>query len=110
VGGRYACLESCPEQWRTRRAVKVKVVMGFEMQGNDVDLGHPTYARKASKKLFDIGVSWTKEMQGLLDQDKIQTQPVHEVKGGFEGILEALEMLRRGDPKGKKLVVNIADT
>ena len=109
MGGRHACFENCPEQWRTRRAVEVKVVMGFEMQGNEVDLSHPTYARKASKELFDIGVSWTKEMQGLLDQDKIQTQPVHEVKGGFEGILEALEMLCRGDSKGKNLVVNIAD-
>ena len=47
AGGRYACLEDCPESWRTRRAVKVKVVMCFEMQGNDVDLGHPVYARKA---------------------------------------------------------------
>ena len=40
AGGRYACLEDCPDSWRTRRAVKVKVVMGFEMQGHDVDLGH----------------------------------------------------------------------
>ena len=47
AGGRYVCLEDCPESWRTRRAVKVKVVMGFEMQGNDVDLGHPVYAPKA---------------------------------------------------------------
>ena len=31
VGGRYACLEDCPESWRTRRAVIVKAVMGFEM-------------------------------------------------------------------------------
>lgn len=109
TGGRYACLEDCPEEWRTRKAVKVKVVMGFEMQGNDVSLGHPTYSRVANKELFEIGVEWTKEMQALLDDGRVRTQPIHEVGGGFQGIIEALEMLRKGDNKGKKLVVSIVD-
>ena len=73
AGGRYVCLEDCPESWRTRRVVKVKVVMGFEMQGNNVDLGHPVYARKASLELHAIGALWAKEMQILLDNGSITT-------------------------------------
>lgn len=109
TGGRYACLEDCPTEWRTRKAVKVKVVMGFEMLGYDVNLGHPVYTRKANSKLHKIGVTWTEEIQQLLDRGLITTQPIQEVKGGLRGIIEALEMLHRGDVKGKKLVVDISN-
>ena len=108
TGGRYACLEDCPEQWQTRRAVKVKVVMGFEGQGYDVDLGHPIYSRKANWDLHAIAATWTKEMQTLLDNKSIVTQPMRQVDGKFEGIIKALEMLHSGEVKGEKLVVRIS--
>lgn len=108
VGARYACLEDCPEAWRTRPSVKTKVVMGFELQGVDVDLGHPVYTRKANPKMHTIASEWTNEIQSMLDKGQIITQPVREVKGGFEGIIEALEMLRNGDVKGEKLAVQVA--
>lgn len=108
AGGRYACLEDCPESWRTRRAVKVKVVMGFEMQGNDVDLDHPVYSRKASPKLHAIGMHWAKEMQSLLDKGLITTQPIREVEGQFEGVIKALETLQSGKVRGEKLVVRVS--
>lgn len=106
-GGRYACLEDCAESWQTRRAVKVKAVMGFEMLGNDVDLGHPTYARKANPELFAIGASWAQEMQLLLDKGVMTTQPIREVEGQFEGVIKALEMLKSGEVRGEKLVIQI---
>ena len=108
AGGRYACLEECPESWRTRRAVKVKVVMGFEMQGNDVDLGHPVYTRKARPDLHAIGTLWAKEMQSLLDKGSITTQPIREVEGEFEGVIKALETLQSGGVRGEKLVVRLS--
>ncbi len=108
AGGRYACLEDCPELWRTRRAVKVKVVMGFEMQGNDVDLGHAVYARKANPELHAIGTLWAKEMQSLLNHGLITTQPIREVEGQFEGVIKALEMLQSGEVRGEKLVVRVS--
>jgi NADPH:quinone reductase-like Zn-dependent oxidoreductase len=107
VGGRYACLEACPEAWRPKRAVKVKVVMGFESRGVDVDIGHPVYARKANPKLFDMACRWTTEMQILLDKGQITTQAYQEVHGGFEGIIESMEMLHAGKVKGRKLVVRL---
>ncbi|KAK3357941.1 hypothetical protein B0T25DRAFT_540593 [Lasiosphaeria hispida] len=38
TGGRYACLEGCPGAWRTRRAVKAKEAMGFQVLGTDMEL------------------------------------------------------------------------
>ncbi|MCJ1323142.1 hypothetical protein MMC15_008495 [Xylographa vitiligo] len=110
VGGRYACLEDCPDSWRTRRSVKVKVVMGFESKGVDVDLGHPVYTRKKNPELHAIGSQWTKDIQSLLDQGLLTTQPVREVDGQFEGIIKALEMLQSGEVKGEKLAVKVSSS
>jgi NADPH:quinone reductase-like Zn-dependent oxidoreductase len=108
VGGRYACLEDCLEPWRTRRAIKVKVVMGFEGEGYDVDLGHPVYARKANPELHAIVSLWAREVQSLLDKGLLTTQPIREIDGQFEGIIKALEMLQSGEVKGEKLVVKVS--
>lgn len=107
VGARYACLEECPESWRTRRAVKVKAVMGFEALGYDVDLGHETYARKANWELHGIASQWAMDIQTLLDRGMITTQKIREVIGGFGDIIQAVEMLQRGEVKGEKLVVRL---
>lgn len=107
AGGRYACLEACPVSWRTRRAVRVKVVMGFEMQGHDVDLGNEEYRRAASPELFNIGCIWAIEMQKMLDAGRITTQPIDERRGGLESVILAIEALRNGEAKGKKLVVDL---
>lgn len=108
VGVRYVCLEDCPEHWRTRRAAKFKAVMGFEALGYDVDLGHPTYSRKANFKLHGVAEQWAREIQLLLDSEQLETQPIKEVNGGFEGIIRALEKLQNGEVKGEKLVVQVS--
>lgn len=108
TGGRYACLEEFHDSWHTRRAIRVKVVMGFELQGVDIDLGHDVYARKARPELHALGVVWTKEMQALLDAGAIMTQPIRELQGGFEGIIHGLQILRAGETHGQKLVVRIS--
>ena len=108
IGGRYACLEAFPDNWLTRHSITVKVVMGFEGQNLDVDLGHPVYSRKANPALHAVAAEWARELQPLLDGGQIKTQPLQEVEGGLEGVIEALEMLQSGDIKGKKLVVTIS--
>ncbi|XXH02068.1 hypothetical protein Hte_008433 [Hypoxylon texense] len=108
VGGRYACLEAIPEAWITRRAVTVKVVMGFEGQNYDVDLGHPIYSRKANPALHAVASRWAHELQPFVSSEKLLTQPIREIEGGFEGVITALEMLQSGEVKGEKLVVNIS--
>ncbi|PHH92957.1 hypothetical protein CDD83_3115 [Cordyceps sp. RAO-2017] len=103
VGGRYACLEAIPDAWVTRRAVKIKVVMGFEGQNFDVELGHPVYSRKANPALHAIVTGWAKELQSLLHKRQITTQPIQEVGGGFEGAIKALEMSHKAVLYGNRL-------
>ncbi|KAJ8064941.1 hypothetical protein OCU04_007245 [Sclerotinia nivalis] len=107
TGGRYACLEEFHISWQTRRAVKVKVVMGFELLGVGVDLGHTVYSRTANLGLRIWGRVWVEEMQALLDTERITTQPIWELENGFEGIVRGLHILQAGKAQGQKLVVRI---
>lgn len=108
IGARYACLEAVPDAWLTRRSVAVKVVMGFEGQNFDVDLGHPVYSRKANPTLHAVAAKWAAELQPLLNAGHIRTQPLQEIESRFEGVIRGLEILQDGHIKGKKLVVAIS--
>jgi NADPH:quinone reductase-like Zn-dependent oxidoreductase len=108
TGGRYACLEAIPDAWITRRAVKVSVVMGFEGQNYDVDLGPSVYSRKANPGLHAVAAKWAQELQPFLDNGSFKTQPIKEIPGGFEGVIAAMESLVKGEVRGEKLVVTIA--
>lgn len=109
AGGSYACLEERPRAWRTRRAVRVKEVMGYEILGLRVYLGPATtYTREPSQLSFGIGLKWAAEMQRLVDKGLVRPHPALEVGGRWDGIIKGLDMLVRGEVKGHKLVVRIS--
>ena len=111
AGGRYAGLEAFDEAWRTRRTVKVEVVLGYEMWGSRVFLGEgeTVYSRPASEEKLQDTIQWAGEMQLLLDKGLIQPHPPQEVSGKWEGITAGLNMLKNGAVRGHKLVVRIAE-
>ena len=45
----------------------------------------------------------------MLDRGLVRTQKLQEVDGGFAGIVHGLEMLAKGDVRGHKLVVSVAE-
>ncbi|KAF4614410.1 hypothetical protein G7Y89_g15327 [Cudoniella acicularis] len=92
----------------TRRAIRTKEVMGFEGFGHRVVLGENTYSRDANVELYNRGNEWANEMQTSLDQGSIKPHPVREVEGQWQGIIEGLGMLQRGEVRGQKLVIRVA--
>ena len=109
TGGRYACLEGVDESFKTRRAIRIKEVMGYEGLGVRIDLGPTSYSRDANRELFDVTTRVAGEMQALLDANLIKTHPIQQVPGQqWDGIVDGLAMLQRGEVRGQKLVVRIA--
>ena len=108
-GGRYASLEALETSWPgARKAVRTAVVMAYEIAGCAVDYGaESAYTRPASAESYALGVKAAGEMQPLLDGGRVVPHPVKELKGGWDGILKGLEMLRGGKVSGEKLVVRI---
>lgn len=108
-GGRYASLEVLDPSWPgARKAVTAGIVMAYEITGDAVDYGaESAYTRPASAESYALGVEAAREMQALIDGERVVPHPVRELKGGWHGILKGLEMLRGGKVSGEKLVVRI---
>ncbi|OAA69789.1 Alcohol dehydrogenase superfamily, zinc-type [Cordyceps fumosorosea ARSEF 2679] len=108
-GGRYACLEVPDASWPgARKAVRAGVVMAYECTGHAVDYGaESAYTRAASPEAYALAVEAVAELQPLIDDGRVVPHPVRELRGGWEGILKGLEMLRGGQVRGEKLVVRI---
>lgn len=65
------------------------------------------YRREADPGKSELIAQWREEVQSLLDRGKLRPHPPREVLGGWQGIIEGLDMLRNGEVHGQKLVVCI---
>ena len=108
AGARYAGLEHVPEDWKTRKALKVDMPMTYAIMGREVKLDGPYY-RNADMAKFDLGVRWSQDVQQLVDKGRLKCHPVREIPGKWSGIIKGLDMLRNSQVRGQKLVVRIAD-
>ncbi|PYI16874.1 alcohol dehydrogenase GroES-like domain-containing protein [Aspergillus violaceofuscus CBS 115571] len=107
AGGRYASLEFCPEEWRKRKVVQMEMVLGYEMFGREVMLDGVYHRHKDVRKL-ELSTGWCREVQVLVNQGLIRSHPVREVEGSWEGIVKGLQMMRKGEVRGEKLVVRLS--
>jgi NADPH:quinone reductase-like Zn-dependent oxidoreductase len=106
AGARYASLDHPLDEWKTRKAVKVDMPLAYVIQGREVKLDG-IYHREADPKMFDLGVRWNKELQLLLDNKQLRCHPIREIQGGWQGVVEGLEILKAGRVHGQKLVVRV---
>lgn len=110
AGGRYITLEPYPERVaQTRRRVKPGWILGPALLGEDVGWKEP-YTIKANPELRSFGKEWFQCAQGLLDRGELRPHPIQiGDKKGLEGVLEGIEILRRKNISGQKLVYSIGD-
>ncbi|KAI0434878.1 GroES-like protein [Xylaria sp. FL1042] len=105
TGGRYVSVEKVPEEiLQTRRAVRAKFILGYELFGRDVPLSRGNECVADPKKVV-LAIRHLRILQGLLDRGALKTHPVQELGGGLPGVLEGLRLLKSGSVSGKKLVV-----
>ncbi|KAJ5997820.1 Polyketide synthase enoylreductase [Penicillium canescens] len=104
TGGRYCALEQYQESLCARKTIKHELVMGGAISGRGVELPDP-YGIPPRPEIGVWAQSWYRTVQGLIDQGNIKPCPFETIPGGFEGILNGLDMLRNGKVSGKKLVV-----
>lgn len=108
AGGHYVSLESSLVLLRTRKAVHASFALGYEMFGKPVVLSGE-YERKTNPEARKTAVEWYKTMASLCEKGKIKSHPVKLLQGGWEGVLHGIDLLRRGQISGHKLVV-VVDT
>ncbi|KAF2182986.1 GroES-like protein [Zopfia rhizophila CBS 207.26] len=106
TGGHYACLEAFDPAWQTRKAAKVNFVMGYEIFGKGVAL-EGVYGREPDERKFERYSTFALEMQDLLHRGLVRSHPLRSVDGGWNAIAKGLDILKRGDVRGGKLVVKV---
>jgi NADPH:quinone reductase-like Zn-dependent oxidoreductase len=99
-GGKYTCLELCPENLRTRRAVTLRFPIAYEVFGKKIELVGG-YERPSNTEPRTLGVGWFKIYQELLNKRKLKPHPVKILAPGFQSILDGLEVLKSGSISGK---------
>ena len=109
AGGKHTGLEYVNEglALSMRRTVKSDWVIGLTLPGKGVALPGG-YGSEPDPECREFGRKWFEAMQRLLDNGKIRSHPPCIMPGRFQGILEGVEMMRRREVSGEKLVYFIA--
>lgn len=108
TGGGYCALEPYPEFLHTKpRTVKPDWVLGPSALGQEIRWA-PPFTRDINPELRAWGVDWYITVQKLLDEGRLRPHPVKVIKGGFEGVQEGLDLLRKKQVSGHKLVCSLA--
>ena len=103
VGGRYASLELVPDELLAkRRAVHARLVMAFEILGEEVRLPGG-YGKPADAANRELGVRCFAMYQRLLNEGKLVPHPTQRVEGGLEGIAGGLQLLKSGPESARHL-------
>ena len=83
--------------------------MGYEIFGKEIVLPGG-YARKADLGKSERAKEWCSEVEDLLEKGLIRNHPVELVEGVWNGILQGLGRLKRGEVRGVKLVTHVAES
>jgi NADPH:quinone reductase-like Zn-dependent oxidoreductase len=106
TGGKYTSLEPYPEFLHTRKNVTPGWVLGPSLLGKAIGWA-PPFQREGSADMREFAVKWFKTAQQLLDEGKLKMHPLRVMPGGFRGVLDGMELLRKKQISGEKLVYRV---
>lgn len=109
AGGRYVALEPFRDQVAKTRALTVKPtwVMVLDIFGDEVHL-EGEYHRDANAENREAGTELFAAVQKCMDSGLIQAHPVKAGKGGWQGVVQGVETIRKQPLSGQKLVYSVA--
>lgn len=106
VGGKYTALEPYPEFLHTRSNVKPDWVLGPTLLGKDIGWIAP-FGRPGDADVKKFAVKLFKTAQTLLDKGLLKAHPLQPMPGGLQGVLDGMDLLRKKQISGKKLVYRL---
>lgn len=107
AGGKYVALDPFSQEIAaTRRVVKANWVLGPTIFGDGCTWPAP-YTRAPDPELKKFGEELFRVAQKLIDNGDLLPHPLKVLDGGFEAILEGLEIVRLGRVSAEKVVVRI---
>ncbi|KAH6677228.1 hypothetical protein B0J14DRAFT_689460 [Halenospora varia] len=108
AGGRYTALDPFPEAQHTRRVIKPDWILGSVSKGHGSTWPAP-YGRGPEPEALDFAEELLKQAQKDLDSGEIRNHPARVRPGGLTGVLDGIEIIRRNEVSGFKLVYLVDD-
>lgn len=107
-GGRYVSLDPFnPRVQRSRADIKAFFCYALTIFGLPIDLDGE-FAREAKAEDRKLAEKFVKIAETLMTQGKLEAHPTTKGgEGGLSGIIDALDLLRKGKVSGKKIVFHV---
>lgn len=107
AGGRYVSLDPFSIRIeKTRKEIKASFCYALTIFGLPVELAGD-FARDAKPEDHKLALNWMKLAEALLGKGKIQAHPAVVKPGGLAGVIAGIDLLRKGDVSGQKLVYKV---
>lgn len=107
MGGFYTTTEPFPQQLLINKRIKHDWVLQPEVLGKPIGWPDPFGRPSISRDLKDWAIAWYKTIQEALDQGRLRTHPMQLRPDGMVGILRDMELLRKRQVSGAKLVYTL---
>ena len=108
AGGRYVTVEPFREAIASARPLTIEPswLLALTIFGRQVKLDGE-YGREANPEDRKFGAKLTADVQALLNQGKIDTHPVKVMTGGWDAVLDGVNVVRKQALSGQKLVYSV---
>ena len=107
AGGRYVSLDPYSDHAATRKVVKADWVLGPAIFGDGSTWPNP-YGRAADPELRQFCVDLWAISQKLVDEDKLQHDPLRVLNGGLHAVIDGMDLVKKGVVSGEKIVVRLS--
>ena len=97
-------LEPYPDTAATRKAVIPDWILVTWMRGLPISWPEPFGTEAAKPGYQAFGREVMPKLHRLFAEGKLSSHPIREEKDGFEGLLDGVDLLRKGKVRGEKLV------
>ncbi|THC98753.1 hypothetical protein EYZ11_001732 [Aspergillus tanneri] len=105
-GGRYIALEVWQPMNHTRPTIDPTFIMRSSIIGSRIPLDNG-YDSEANPEKRRFGIQYYRDVQKLFDARRLRPHPVKVIPGGWQGILDGLQLLKARAVSAQKLVVFI---
>nr|Q9Y7D0.1 RecName: Full=Lovastatin nonaketide synthase, enoyl reductase component lovC; AltName: Full=Lovastatin biosynthesis cluster protein C; AltName: Full=Trans-enoyl reductase lovC [Aspergillus terreus]AAD34554.1 enoyl reductase [Aspergillus terreus] len=106
AGGHYVSLNPFPEHAATRKMVTTDWTLGPTIFGEGSTWPAP-YGRPGSEEERQFGEDLWRIAGQLVEDGRLVHHPLRVVQGGFDHIKQGMELVRKGELSGEKLVVRL---
>ncbi|KAB8233737.1 zinc-binding alcohol dehydrogenase family protein [Aspergillus alliaceus] len=103
AGGQYIALNPYPEHLATRKVIKPGWILATLITGEGSAWPEP-YHREPDPEIRALAKPAYSAVQKLLDEGRLRSHPIRVKDGGLAAVLDGVEMLRKGEISGQKLV------